>query len=366
LPFITVGIFARERDSGVQKLNHLAPWSLVEDLISKFLTYAITWLLVFSLPLSTFLIWKIGGGHIHATEVFNLCLGHFLYGLVVFGISFFATSITESGATAAIIVLAFTFGSWVFDFLSPSQTGWLLELTKLSLTAQIHSFELGLFDIGVTMKILVLASTFLGIGLIVSQKAIALKRKMLASITVAFACIFITTFITREKYSFDVTEDQRHSFAPSAESALKSLKSKLVLHIALSADDSRFKDFSRSILRPLIRAVPDLAYDFDQKNLSFNALTPSGSDSYGIVTYSYAGLSDQSRSTSPEEALPIIFKLANIKIAETSEVLYPGYPLELETGVPRAIYYGLIPFLILVTFIFIQRETFLEVIGYEK
>ena len=44
------------------------------------------------------------------------CCGHLLYGLLVGAIALFAAAISDSAATAAIVTLAFTIGSWVLDF----------------------------------------------------------------------------------------------------------------------------------------------------------------------------------------------------------------------------------------------------------
>lgn len=366
LPFVVVGIFANEKESGAERLNHLAPWSLCEDLTSRFFTFLATWLGVFLLPLSTLLVWNLNSGHLYFCEMFNLILGHALYGFIIFGISFFATSVSASSATSAIIVLAFTLGSWILDFMAPAQTGWLLELSTLSLTAQIRSFESGLLDVGILLKMLALFATFLGIGVIANAPTKRVKSKFLESIFIGFVCILFFVFIPGQKFSYDLTEDRRHSFDSASETALKSLKDPLVLHIALSPDDSRFKDFNRSVLRPLVRAVPLLTYEFDAKGVAMNALAPNGTDSYGIVTYTYRSKSDQSRSTSPEEVLSIIFKLANIQVSEASEVPYRGYPLELSPIAPKLIYYVFFPLLFLMLFGFFQRKKLLEVIGYEK
>ena len=68
-------------------------------------------------------IWAVLGGHLYVPETANLAFGHLLYGLLVGAIALFAASISESSATAAIIALAFTIGSWVLDFALAGQPG---------------------------------------------------------------------------------------------------------------------------------------------------------------------------------------------------------------------------------------------------
>ena len=48
-----------------------------------------------------------------------------LYGLLIGSIALFAAAISESSATAAIIVLAVTIGSWVLDFTAAGHSGML-------------------------------------------------------------------------------------------------------------------------------------------------------------------------------------------------------------------------------------------------
>ena len=73
--------------------------------------------------LSALALWAAFGGHLHGLETLNLLFGHFLYGLLIAAIALFAASIADSAATAAIITLAVTIGSWVLDFTLAGQPG---------------------------------------------------------------------------------------------------------------------------------------------------------------------------------------------------------------------------------------------------
>ena len=50
-------------------------------------------------------------------------VGHLLYGSLVGAIALFSAAVSESAATAAIIALAFTIGSWVLDFAVAGRPG---------------------------------------------------------------------------------------------------------------------------------------------------------------------------------------------------------------------------------------------------
>src|SRR5207344_2447247 len=97
---------------------------------------------------SALAIWPLLGGHLHAPETLNLLFGHLLYGLLVGAIALFSAAISESSATAAIVTLAFTIGSWVLDFALAGQPGVLEWVGRLSLTQVLRSFEQGLLSVG--------------------------------------------------------------------------------------------------------------------------------------------------------------------------------------------------------------------------
>jgi hypothetical protein len=102
---------------------------------------------------SALAIWLAVGGHLYLPETLDLLLGHLLYGLLVGAIALFSASISESSATAAIVTLAFTIGSWVLDFALAGQPGVLEWVSRLSLTQTLRGFEQGLLSAGLVLGI---------------------------------------------------------------------------------------------------------------------------------------------------------------------------------------------------------------------
>src|SRR4030095_13027406 len=101
-----------------------------------------------SLPaLSALAIWGLLGGHVSLPETLTLLVGHLCYGLLVGAIALFAASLSDSAATAAIITLAFTIGSWVLDFTVAGRPGVLAWVAGLSLTQTLRPFEQGLLEV---------------------------------------------------------------------------------------------------------------------------------------------------------------------------------------------------------------------------
>src|SRR5262249_59468721 len=76
---------------------------------------------------------------------------HLLYGLLVGAIALAAAAVTESAATAAIVALAVTIGSWVLDFTLAGRPGVLAWIALASLTQTLHGVEQGVLSAGVVL-----------------------------------------------------------------------------------------------------------------------------------------------------------------------------------------------------------------------
>src|SRR5256884_3907052 len=114
-PFVAIRTLGREKETGALRLLVQLPYRVSTLIAAKMATIGTAWIIAATPVLSALLIWKLLGGHLHPAETLNLLLGQFLYGLLVGAIALFAAAISESSATAAIVTLAFTIGSWVLD-----------------------------------------------------------------------------------------------------------------------------------------------------------------------------------------------------------------------------------------------------------
>src|SRR5437763_38820 len=112
-------------------------------------------------PLLVKELWEILGGRALLTMMLlmSTLIGSrffqavLLYGLLVGAIGLFAASVSESAATAAIVTLAFTIGSWVLDFTVAGHPGILDWIARLSLTQVLRTFEQGLLSLGLVVGI---------------------------------------------------------------------------------------------------------------------------------------------------------------------------------------------------------------------
>src|SRR5712671_6355851 len=152
-PFVAIRVLGQEKESGALRLLIQLPYRS-STLIAAKLLAVLAALLLSSVPvLSAIVIWGMLGGHLSAPETLNLLLGHLLYGLLVGAVALFAASVSESAATAAIIALAFTIGSWVLDFTVAGHPGLLEWVARLSLTQVLRTFEQGLLSVGLVAGI---------------------------------------------------------------------------------------------------------------------------------------------------------------------------------------------------------------------
>ena len=102
-------------------------------------------------------LWKLYGGHLWPAETANLLLGHALRFLLATGVAFAAAAVAEGAASAAIITLAFTLGTWALDFLAAGRGGLLERVARATPTAALRVFEHGELRASSTAALLAVA-----------------------------------------------------------------------------------------------------------------------------------------------------------------------------------------------------------------
>src|SRR5262249_50539721 len=125
VPLLAIRVLGYEKETGALRLLLQLPYRTFTLVAAKLGATLAAWLIAAVPVLSALAAWSLLGGHLDAPETLNLLLGHLLYGLLVGAIGLFAAAISESAATAAIVTLAFTIGSWVLDFGAAGRPGLL-------------------------------------------------------------------------------------------------------------------------------------------------------------------------------------------------------------------------------------------------
>ena len=266
LPFVIIRLTGRDKQNGTLKLLLQLPLSPVTLNFIKLAAMAGVWLLILLPGISTLIVWRTLGGTIYLPEILCLLLGHTLYTLLIISIAMFATAISDSLPTAAMICLAATLGSWVLDFAAGSG-GWLGLLGSWSFTTRLRQFENGLLSTnsivyfsGLALLFFISASIWIHPG-----RSLFHKLKSL-SCAVAIMLVVVSGIMLAPKY-LDVTENHKHSFNPADTRALQAMKKPLKITIHLTREDGRFYDFKHEILAKLRRVVPHMHVVFSKTNL---------------------------------------------------------------------------------------------------
>jgi ABC-2 type transport system permease protein len=353
-PFVAIRALGGEKESGALRLLVQLPYRSATLVAIKLAAVVVALLLAAVPALSALAIWALLGGHLGAAETLNLLLGHLLYGLLVGSIALFAAAVCESAATAAIVALAFTIGSWVLDFTVAGNPGPLGWLSSLSLTQTLRSFEQGLLSIGLVAGIAVASLGFVALAAIFLPPGVTLRAKLLRAAVCAAIAAAALAAATRAGTSIDVTEDRRNSFPLADQQALAQLAAPLVIDVHLSPEDPRYADLQRNVLAKLQRAMPDVTIRLAAGRQAVAAAT--GDDSYGLIEYAYGSQRATSRSTSHREALPVIYGLAGVTPpAPIFAADYPGYPLVVRADAVLAWFLAGLPLLIILAWWWMRR-----------
>jgi hypothetical protein len=353
-PFVAIRSLGREKETGALRLLVQLPYRVPTLIAAKMTAIFGAWLAALVPAVSAVVIWAALGGHLYVPETANLAFGHLLYGLLVGAIALFAASISESAATAAIIALAFTIGSWVLDFALAGQPGVLEWVARLSLTQTLRTFEQGLLSIGLLLGIVAAICGFAALSAVWLHPGVPLRTKFVRSIACVAAAAMVLASATRIRTSVDLTEDRRNSFPAADQRALAELREPLLITVHLAAEDPRYVDLRRNVLTKLERVVPRLAIRLATTGQSVVGSTSD--EGYGEIDYSYAGRADKSRSTSPREILPLLYALAGRPVPPPAAgEEYPGYPLVAEARPALLWFLGALPLLIVLAWRWLRR-----------
>ena len=344
-PFVAIRALGHEKETGALRLLVQLPYRISTLIGAKFAAVLAAWLIVSIPVLSSLVIWKLSGGHLSVAETSNLVAGHLLYGLLVGAIALFAAAISQSSATAAILTLAFTIGSWVLDFTIAGQPGFLEWIARLSLTQVLRPFEQGLLSVGVVVGVVAAICGFAALAGVWLPPGYSVRTKIVGSITCVVTVALVVLIASRIGFGVDVTEDRRNSFSVADERALASLTEPVVLTVHLAPEDPRYQDLRRNVLAKLQRVMSNVTIRLASGRQSF---ARTGDDRYGEIEIAYGSRSDTTRSTSPREILPMLYALADVEPpVQIPGGDYPGYPLIAYERPALAWYFSGLPFLII-------------------
>src|SRR3954469_21192223 len=353
-PFVAIRLIASEKSSDALKLMLQWPASIERQIGAKVLALIGAWivsLLPFFIALT---LWSGYGGHLHAAEVLNLLAGYTLRFLLTAAIAMAAAALMSGAANAAIVVLAFTIGTWALDFIAAGRGGILQTLASFTPAATLRGFERGLLRIDVVVVMLIVSL----LGFAIAATWLHLGRSIRAriagtSLLLILATLAIGVTLMLVRVSFDVSENRRNSFSPADQRVLSSIHAPLTITVYLSSEDPRMMDFENNVLLKLRRSMPDV-------NVIYPLAGRSGlfeNDArYGTIDYRLGAKSTTSRSTTEEIVLDTIYELAGVRAPTREASIYAGYPLAKKPTGAAVVFYVVWPIAIVLVVIQSRRR----------
>ena len=344
-PFIAIRLVAAEKASGGLKLLVQLPYRLSDLVGVKFAILITAWFIALIPILSALIYWRLLGGHLETNETLTLILGHLLYALLIGAISFLAAALTDGGATAAILALTVTLGSWVLDFAALDRGGVSSLLASLSLTSLLRPFEQGLLSIPAVLTMLVATVGFLALTAIWLPPGTQLGRKLLGSALVITVAGILIGGVAQTNIVLDITPDRRNSFPPGDEQLLGRLGERLFVTVHMASSDPRVADLDRKVLARLKRTMPRVTVQIADSGQA-SPLGTAGETDYGDIVITYHGKSATTRSTGAGEILPLLYELAGVRspAPSTTGPDEPGHPLVADASNSAIWFFGIEPF----------------------
>jgi hypothetical protein len=276
----------------------------------------------------------------------NLLLGHLLRGLLSGGLAVAAAALAESAASAAIITLAFTVGTWALDFVAAGRGGFVQQLASYTPTAALRSFEQGLLRWNAVVVFLTLSCAAFGVAVIWLHTGRTIQARLLRTLLLLVVTAVAVWIGAGVRASWDVSENRRNSFPAVDEATLRGINQPLKITIFLSPEDPRLTDFEQNVLRKLRRSLAALEVDYAAT--SRTGLFETGEEHYGEIWYELGGQKIVDRSTIEEVVLEQIYKLAGVNVPErSSDEGFPGYPLAVQPKYAVAIFSVIWPMLVI-------------------
>src|SRR5262245_17626242 len=353
-PFVAIRLIAAEKESGAIKLLLQSPPSLGAIVTTKFLVLLVGWLLALIPGIAAIALWKSYGGHLYAPETLNLMLGHLLRVTLAAGVAIAAAALAENAASAAIVTLGFTVGTWALDFIAAGRGGFLQELAAYTPAAVLREFEQGLLRLSTLIVILAVSLGGVGIAVVWLHTGRGWRYRLAGGSMIVVGIATTAIACAGSRQSWDLSENRRNSFSEADEAALRRIHQPLSVTVYLSPEDPRLTDLERSILGKLRRVVSrvDVTYEAGSRT----GLFEDAEDHYGEIWYEISGRRIMSRSTTEAIVLEQLYELAGVGAPQRAEDDFPGYPLAARHKAASWIFYAMFPIATILAWWSVRRK----------
>ena len=325
-PFVAIRLLSSEKESGALRMLLQSRARLSEMIAIKLAVLTVAWMLSWVPGLIALGLWRWYGGHLHAPEVAVVLAGYLLRGMLVTALALASAALTESAASAAVVTLALTLGTWALDFVAQVRGGTAAGIARFTPDAIIRVFERGELRIDIMLVTLVVVVMLLALAVAWLRPATTHRWRAMTTVLVGAISLLVALAASRLRPSWDLSEDRRNSFATSDERVLRTIREPVDIRVHLAPEDPRLADLERSILRKLRRTVPHVNIEYVARGTT--GLFERPGEHYGEVWYRVGGREEMSRSTTEPIVLETIYKLARVPLpTRDASRTYPGYPL---------------------------------------
>ena len=354
LPFVAIRAIAGDRTSGALKLELQQGMTPLSMMSAKALVLGAGWLIAAIPILLAGILWVSYGGSLYAPEIGSLALGHLLNAGLVIALAAAAASLSEHPSTAAILVLTFTVGTWVLGFVAAFQGGIWEQIASYTPSEMLQNFRRGLVRLDLILAAWVLIAAALVLASIWMRLGMPIQRRMMESAAVMCTAGVLAFGASFVKPSWDVSENERNSFAEREAGVLSKITTPLKIKVHLAPGDPRRFDLEKQTLSKLRRTMPNVTVEYVSGTST--GLFEQASEHYGEIWYDLGGKRAVGRTTTTDGVLDAIYELAGIQPPQEGEAGHRGHPLAAKPAGAMPLFYVAWPLAVLGLGLFFHRR----------
>jgi hypothetical protein len=354
LPFVAIRAIAGDRTSGALKLELQQGMPPIAMIGAKALVLGIGWLVAGVPIILAGILWASYGGSLYAPEIGSLALGHLLNAALVIALAAAAASLSEHPSTAAILVLAFTVGTWVLSFVAAFQGGIWEQIAGYTPSEMLQAFRRGLVRLDLVLAAIVLIAASLVLAAVWMRLGVPVRRRAAESVVILCAAAALALAASFARPSWDVSENERNSFAVSDAATLSKITAPLKIEAHLAPEDPRRFDLEQQTLAKLRRTMPAVTVEYVSGTAT--GLFEQASEHYGEIWYDLGGKRLVGRTTTTDGVLDAIYELAGIQPPQEGGAGHRGHPLAAQPTGAIPLFYVVWPLGVLGLGLFFQRR----------
>jgi ABC-2 type transport system permease protein len=213
LPFVAIRLMAGDRQSGALKVELQHQMPAIARVAAKVIVLGAGWLLASGPAAIAVVLWRFYGGTIYNPELATVAFGHMTNAGLTISLAAAASSMTDHPATAAIVTLSVTVGTWILNFVAAVQGGIWERLARYTPTAMVAEFQHGLIRLDVVLAAAALIAIGIGLATIWIRLGVAVRRRVLESFVLAACGLVVVSISAMATASWDTSESRRNSFS---------------------------------------------------------------------------------------------------------------------------------------------------------